>query len=104
MGCISRVNRRQFLYSALPLISLARSAGGVRFTNAHSPSATCTPSRYAPRAGYATGAIGKWHLGLGRGNLDWNRDIAPGPLDVAFDYPFILPATGSRPTTRRFSM
>src|ERR1035437_58066 len=26
-------------------------AGGVRFTNAHSPSATCTPSRYALMTG-----------------------------------------------------
>ncbi|MCC6344839.1 MAG: arylsulfatase [Bryobacterales bacterium] len=105
--------------------------GGLRFTDAHSSAATCTPSRYslltgeyafrkqgarvlpgdAPAliepgrvtmasmlksSGYRTCAIGKWHLGLGSGHVDWNTEIRPGPLDIGFDECFILPATGDR--------
>ncbi len=104
---------------------------GVRFTDAHTTAATCTPSRYSlltgeyafrvPRAkvlpgdasaliqpgrvtlasmlkqrGYRTSVIGKWHLGLGNGNLNWNTEINPGPLEIGFDESFIIPATGDR--------
>ena len=48
------------------------------------------------RAGYTTGVVGKWHIGLGKGDLDYNAEIKPGPLEVGFDYAFFFPATGSR--------
>jgi arylsulfatase A-like enzyme len=48
-------------------------------------------------AGYRTGAVGKWHLGLGPASgPDWNRRITPGPKEVGFDFSFIMAATGDR--------
>lgn len=48
------------------------------------------------KAGYKTAVIGKWHLGLGRGEVNWNEEIKPGPREVGFDYSFLIPATGDR--------
>lgn len=51
------------------------------------------------KAGYVTGVIGKWHLGLGDGKPDWNDEIKPGPLEIGFDYSFLIPATPDRVPT-----
>ncbi|MSR31317.1 MAG: arylsulfatase [Gemmataceae bacterium] len=49
------------------------------------------------KAGYTTGAVGKWHLGLGpEGGPNWNGEIKPGAREVGFDFSFIMAATGDR--------
>jgi arylsulfatase A len=118
-------------------------AEGMRFTDGHSSSGICTPSRYAlltgrhhwrdfhgivntfgdsafkpeqltlpemlKEKGYATAAIGKWHLGwnwaairkpdakqMGEGRkkawgpeaFNWDQSIPNGPLDHGFDHYF----------------
>lgn len=59
------------------------------------PGRTTLPS-VLKQAGYRTGVVGKWHLGLGRPGMTWNGDIKPGPLDLGFDECFLMPATGDR--------
>ena len=119
----------------------ALAATGMTFTNAHTSSAICSPTRYGlmlgrhpvrvgkigfqtkyddvwlpdpndrnvadlfREAGYATGYVGKWHLGytvysangeIHRGNAqdaavpepDWTRGINNHPGDRGFDYAF----------------
>lgn len=118
-------------WSAIPTPYLDRLAReGMRFTDMHSSSAVCTPSRYSvltgrycwrsrlksgvldghgtnlieigrltlpallQQAGYKTGGVGKWHLGLRDGDkTDYSKPLRPGPRDHGFDYYFGIPAS-----------
>lgn len=48
------------------------------------------------QAGYATGSVGKWHIGLGDGKVDWNKEVHPGAAEIGYDYSFIQAATNDR--------
>ncbi|MCS3556546.1 MULTISPECIES: arylsulfatase [unclassified Sphingobacterium] len=64
------------------------------------PTDRLTLPKVFKHAGYETGIVGKWHLGLGdKISKDWNADIKPGPNEVGFDYSFIFPATADRVPT-----
>jgi len=58
-----------------------------------------TMPRMFQRAGYATAAIGKWHLGMGIGKINWNDLITPGAREIGFDYSCLIAATVDRVPT-----
>ena len=58
-----------------------------------------TLPRMLKQQGYQTAIIGKWHLGLGNGNVNWNELVTPGPNQLGFDYSYILAATQDRVPT-----
>ncbi|WP_303463140.1 arylsulfatase [Tamlana sp. 1_MG-2023] len=51
------------------------------------------------KEGYQTAIVGKWHLGLGTGVVNWNERVSPGPNEVGFDEAYILAATQDRVPT-----
>lgn len=133
LGCYNRDSK-------IPTPNLDRlGTSGMRFTDSHSPSSVCSPTRYAlltgryawrsrlqrgvlgpwsppliapeqltvpallKNQGYATGCIGKWHLGWewptkdgkppangadNLSNVDFTKPIANGPTTRGFDFYF----------------
>ncbi|UMB54054.1 arylsulfatase [Lutibacter sp. A64] len=51
------------------------------------------------KQGYQTAVVGKWHLGLGTGVVNWNNRVSPGPNEVGFDSAYIMAATQDRVPT-----
>ncbi len=60
------------------------------------PANTPTVASVLKQAGYRTALVGKWHLGLGVTEPDFNGELKPGPNEVGFDSAFFIPATGDR--------
>ena len=59
------------------------------------PGSLTLPSHLASN-GYETAVVGKWHLGLGEGAIDWNHEVKPGPLEIGFGMSYLIPATNDR--------
>lgn len=58
-----------------------------------------TIARMMQQSGYTTAAIGKWHLGMGNGNVDWNETVRPGANEIGYDYSCLIAATNDRVPT-----
>ncbi|WP_319480192.1 arylsulfatase [uncultured Draconibacterium sp.] len=61
--------------------------------------AQVTIPKMLKKQGYYTGVVGKWHLGLGAGHVNWNEHVSPGPNEIGFDYSYIMAATQDRVPT-----
>ncbi len=137
VGDVSALNPKS-AWQTPHLDRLARE--GMTFTDAHSASALCTPSRYTlltgryswrtklkrgvlqgysppliepgrltvadflRERGYATAAVGKWHLGLGwtrhgprEENIDFAKPLTDGPTHHGFDRFFGISASLDMP-------
>lgn len=101
---------------------------GIKLTDVHAPASLCSPSRYGlltghspwrlhkkgngyrvnskrmtiaaflKENGYASAAIGKWHLGYSK---NWNKLPITGPLEAGFIYHFGVPSNHND-STRSF--
>jgi arylsulfatase A len=56
-----------------------------------------TVARFLKQHGYATAAMGKWHLGLRFDKEDFSKPITDGPLQHGFDYFFGISASLDMP-------
>lgn len=61
--------------------------------------ASITMADLFKKANYSTAVVGKWHLGLGNGTINWNEAISETPNDLGFDYSYIMAATNDRVPT-----
>jgi len=68
------------------------------FAPLHIEKTRLTMASLLKKHGYATAAVGKWHLGYGtaddspRWRTDYTAELSPGPLDIGFDYHFGVPS------------